>query len=74
MAINVFSDGDAGMPEYLGDHVQRRTLREHQRGPRVAQLVRVPVTEPGPLAQPGEGVRELSGSIGVPTSLAKISP
>ncbi len=25
----------------------------------MAQLVRMPVTEPGPLAQPGEGVREV---------------
>ena len=53
VTIHILSDGNAGVPAHLRDHIQRRTLSQHQRGARVAQVVRVPVAEPGPLAQPG---------------------
>jgi hypothetical protein len=59
MRVHVLGDGDAGVPEHLGDHVQRRALSQHQRGARVTQLVRVPVTQARLLAQPGERVREV---------------
>ena len=29
--VHVLGDGDAGMPEHLGDHGQRRALGQHQR-------------------------------------------
>jgi hypothetical protein len=71
--VHVLGDGDAGMT-HLGDNMQRRPLGQHQRGARMAQFMRMPMPQACPLAQPGEGAREVSGSIGVPTSLAKINP
>jgi hypothetical protein len=46
----------------------------HQRGTRVAQLVRMPVTQLARSHSRTKECEKLSGSIGVPTSLAKISP
>ena len=40
-AVHVLRNRDARMPQHLGDHVQRRALGQHQRGARVAQLVRI---------------------------------
>jgi hypothetical protein len=57
--VHVLGDGDAGVTEDLRDHVQWRALGQHQRRPGVAQLVRMPVTQPRPLAESGEGMREV---------------
>ena len=35
MSVHVLGDSDAGVPEHLGNHMQRRALGQHQRGPRV---------------------------------------
>jgi hypothetical protein len=60
--VNVLGDSDAGMSEGLRDHVQWRALDQHQRRPRVAQLVGMPVTQPRPLAQPGTQAAPLRGA------------
>ena len=41
------------MPEDLRDDVQRRSLRQHQRGPRVPQFMRMPVAEGSVLGRLG---------------------
>ena len=45
-AVHVLGDGDAGVTEDLRNHMYRRALSQHQRRLRVAQLVRMPVTQP----------------------------
>ena len=57
--VDILRYRDAGMTENLGHHVQRRALSQHQRCTGVPQLVRMPMTQPGRLAQPRECVREV---------------
>jgi len=57
--VHVLRDCDAGVSQDLRHHMQLCSLGEHQRGARVPQLVRVPAAKPGPVAELGEGAREV---------------
>ena len=53
----VEGDGDAGVPEHLGDHLRVDVLREQEGSAGVAKIVEAYLREPSPLEERLETVR-----------------
>ena len=59
VAVNVLGDRDGRVAENLRHHLERRALSQHEAGCRMTCLMRVPVSQPGLLAQPHESLGEV---------------
>ena len=74
VSVTVLSNGNAGMPEYLRDHMQRRALGQTGEAPEWRSSCGCQWPSPARSPSRTKECEKLSGSIGVPTSLAKMSP
>ena len=72
--VHVPGDGDARMAEHLGDQVQRRALGQTGEAPEWRSSCGCQCLGPARSQSRAKECEKLSGSIGVPTSLAKIRP